>query len=49
MTAVYPYTGVRVTPLVRWALFVTVFLIPLEYPDRIAERVAVELRETGCR
>jgi O-antigen ligase len=32
-------TGVRVKPLVRWALYATAFLIPLEMPDRFAFEV----------
>ena len=46
--AVQAYTGpvasapgdARVLPLVRWTLYVTVFLIPLEYPDRFPFEVS---------
>jgi O-antigen ligase len=46
--AVPAYTGpvasaagdARVLPLVRWTLYVTVFLIPLEYPDRFPFEVS---------
>jgi O-antigen ligase len=30
----------RITPLIRWTLFATVFLIPLEWPDRFAFEVS---------
>ncbi|MEO6055331.1 MAG: O-antigen ligase family protein, partial [Gemmatimonadales bacterium] len=35
-----PETGVRVVPLVRWALYATVFLIPLEWPDKLPFEVS---------
>jgi len=31
---------VQAAPIVRWALYVTVFLIPLEYPDRLVFEVS---------
>jgi O-antigen ligase/polysaccharide polymerase Wzy-like membrane protein len=34
-----PNADVGVMPVVRWALYATVFLIPLEYPDRLVFEV----------
>lgn len=39
MTLESPNADVRVAPLVRWALYASIFLIPLEYPDRLVFEV----------